>query len=147
MYEQTRRVGALIPWLTRLGVSRLTNSYPAHPDLPPEQRGQIQAFNASTQQVVTTVDEFRATPATDAQVHGTQSLGDKPLAVITAGEQSPEWLGMQEELASLSSDSTHRIVEGATHESLLYDEEDSQVTSSAIKEVIRAVRAHRPMSE
>jgi pimeloyl-ACP methyl ester carboxylesterase len=38
MYEQTRRLGAVIPWLTRLGVIRLTNYYPAHPDLPPHQR-------------------------------------------------------------------------------------------------------------
>src|SRR5918993_3763302 len=34
-YKQTRRMGAVIPWLTRLGVIRLTNFYPAHPDLPP----------------------------------------------------------------------------------------------------------------
>ena len=43
----------------------------------------------------------------------TQSLGDKPLAVITAGEQQePIWLELQEELAALSSDSVHRVVEG-----------------------------------
>jgi pimeloyl-ACP methyl ester carboxylesterase len=34
MYEQIRRMGAVIPWLTRLGVIRLINFYPAHPDLP-----------------------------------------------------------------------------------------------------------------
>jgi pimeloyl-ACP methyl ester carboxylesterase len=62
MYEQTRRMGAVIPWLARLGVIRLTNFYPAHPDLPPKQRAQIEAFNSSTRQVVTTVEEFRATP-------------------------------------------------------------------------------------
>ena len=68
------------------------------------------------------------------------SLGDKPLAVITAGEQSPGWLEMQDELAALSSDSIHHVVEGATHESLLYDKHDSQVTSAAILEVVEAVR-------
>src|SRR5215207_10023644 len=73
MYENTRRMGAFIPFLTRLGVIRLTNYYPAHPDLPPQQRGQIEAFNSSTQQVVTTVEEFRATPETSAQVRSTQN--------------------------------------------------------------------------
>src|SRR5215212_5113321 len=92
MYEQTRRMGAFVPWLARLGVIRLTNFYPAHPELPAQQRAQIAALNSSTQQVVTTVEEFSATPQTSAQVRSAQSLGDKPLAVITAGEQSPDWL-------------------------------------------------------
>ena len=68
MYEQTRRMGEIIPWLTRLGAIRLTNFYPAHPDLPSQQHAQIEAFNSSTQQMVTTVEEFRATPETNAQV-------------------------------------------------------------------------------
>jgi len=143
MYEQNRRIGAVLPWLTRLGVIRLTNFYPAHPDLPSQQRAQIEAFNSSTQQVVATVEEFRATPETSAQVRSIGSLGDKPLAVITAGQQSPGWLAMQDELASLSSNSIHRVVEGATHESLLYDKEDAQVTSAEIKQVVEAVRAGR----
>src|ERR671921_720719 len=102
MYEQTRRMGAVIPWLTRLGVIRLTNYYPAHPDLPPHQRAQIEAFNASTHHVATTLEEYRATPQTTAQVRRAGSLGYTPLVVITAGEQSSVWLEMQDELAALS---------------------------------------------
>ena len=143
MYEQTRRMGAFIPWLTRLGVIRLTNFYPAHPDLPSQQRAQIEAFNSSTQQVVTTVEEFRATPETNTQVRATGSLGEKPLAVVSAGEQSSSWLEVQDELAALSPESIHRVVEGATHESLLYDKGDSQVTSAAIEQVVDAVRTER----
>jgi len=146
MYEQTRRMGAFIPWLARLGVIRLTNFYPAHPDLPPQQRAQIEAFNSSTQQVVTTVEEFRATPETSAQVRSMGSLGDKPLAVISAGEQSPGWLEMQDELATLSPNSIHRVVEGATHESLLYERHDAQVTSAAIEQVVEAVCTGRPLT-
>ncbi len=122
MYEKPRRMGAVIPWLTRLGVIRSTNFYPAHPDLPAQQRAQIEAFNSSTRQVGTTVEEFRATPETNAQVRATGSLGDKPLAVVSAGEQSSSWLEMQDELTALSSNSIHRLVDGATNESLLYDE-------------------------
>src|ERR687898_2472820 len=43
MYEQIRRLGAVLPFATRLGVIRLTNYFPAHPDLPPQQRTQIEA--------------------------------------------------------------------------------------------------------
>jgi pimeloyl-ACP methyl ester carboxylesterase len=140
MYEQTNRLGAVLPLLTRLGVIRLTNFYPAHPDLPPQQRAQIEAFNSSTRQVATTAEEFRATPETTAQVRSAGSLGETPLAVISAGEQSPSWLEMQEELAALSSDSSHRVVEGATHVSLLYERRDARATSAAIVEVVKAVR-------
>ena len=146
MYERTRRIGAVIPWLARLGIIRLTNFYPAHPDLPPQQRAQIEAFNSSTRQVATTAEEFRATPETTAQVRSAGSLGETPLAVISAGEQSPSWLEMQEELAALSSDSSHRVVEGATHVSLLYERRDAQVTSAAILEVVEAVRNDQPLT-
>src|SRR5215217_4093417 len=146
MYENTRRIGAVIPWLARLGVIRLTNFYPAHPDLPSQQRAQIEAFNSSTQQVVTTAEEFRATPETNTQVSNMGSLRDKPLAVLSAGEQSSSWLEMQDELAALSPDSIHRVVEGATHESLLYDKGESKVSSAAIEQVVYAVRTDRPLS-
>jgi pimeloyl-ACP methyl ester carboxylesterase len=146
MYEQNRRMGAFIPWLTRLGVIRLTNFYPAHPDLPAQQRAQIEAFNSSTQQLATTVEEFSATPQTNSQVRSTQSLGDKPLAVVSAGQQSPDWLEMQDELAALSPNSIHRVVEGATHESLLYDKGDSQVTSAVIEQVVDAGRTDQPLA-
>ena len=93
-------------------------------------------------------ESLRATPETSAQVLlSTQSLGDKPLSVITAGEQEPIWLELQEELAALSSDSVHRVVEGATHESLLNDQSDAQVTSMAILEVVEAVRNGQPLMQ
>jgi hypothetical protein len=93
--------------------------------------------------MVTTVEEFRATPETNAQVRATESLGEKPLAIVSAGEQSSSWLEMQDELAALSPESIHRVVEGATHESVLYDKDDSQVTSAAIEQVVDAVRTER----
>jgi pimeloyl-ACP methyl ester carboxylesterase len=146
MYEQIKRLGAVLPFLTRLGVIRLSNYFPAHPDLPQHQRARIEAFNSSTQHVVATVEEFRATPETTAQVRSTQSVGDKPLAVVSAGEQPSGWLEMQDELAALSPNSLHRVVDGATHVSLLYDKGDAQVTSAAIEQVVEAVRNNRPLS-
>jgi hypothetical protein len=50
---------------------------------------------------------------------------------------------MQAELAAVSPDSIHRVVEGATHESVLYDKGDSKVTSAAIEQVVEAVHTER----
>ena len=146
MYEQTRRLGAVLPFLTRLGVIRLSNYFPAHPDLPSQQRAQIEAFNSSTRHLSTTVEEFRATPETAAQVRSTQSLGNKPLVVISAGTQPPSWLELQDELAALSPNSSHRVVDGATHESLLYERRDAQLSIAAIEQLVEAVRTDRPLT-
>ena len=152
MYERFRRQAAIFALFSRLGVIRLFNLFPAHPDLPPQQREKIEAFNSSTRQASATVEEFRVTPQTSAQVRSAGSLGDKPLAVISASEHLPPgwpppgWPEMQEELAALSSDSIHRVVEGANHESLLYEKRDAQVTSAAIVEVVEAVRNDQPLT-
>jgi pimeloyl-ACP methyl ester carboxylesterase len=146
MYERARRMGAVLPFLTRLGVIRLSNLYPAHPDLPQQQRAQVEAFNSSTRHLSTTADEFRATPETAAQVRATVSLVDKPLAVVSAGEQPSASLEMQEELAALSPNSVHHVVGGATHESLLYEGREARVSSAAIEQVVQAVRTDRPLS-
>jgi hypothetical protein len=75
-----------------------------------------------------------------------RSLGDKPLAVVSAGTQDPGWLKLQDDLVPLSSDSTHRVVEGATHTSLLYERSDAQASSAAIVEVVATVRNDRSLA-
>jgi pimeloyl-ACP methyl ester carboxylesterase len=145
-YEQTRRLFAVAPLLARPGVIRLFDLNPVPAELPAQQRAQIDAFNPSTRQVATTADEFRATDQTTTQVRGAGSLSDKPLAVVGAGEQPSAWLALQEELAAISSNSIHRVVEGATHVSLLHEREDARATSAAILEVVGAVRDDRPLT-
>jgi hypothetical protein len=75
------------------------------------------------------------------------SLGDKPLAVVSAGKQPQAWLQLQEELATLSPNSTHRVVEGATHVSLLYDPDDARETSTSIVRVVEAARNDQPLAQ
>ena len=146
-YKQTRRLAAIYPLMARLGVIRLFNLVPAPPDLPPQQREQIEAFNSSSRQISTVAEEFRATPEMTAQVRSAGSLGGKPLAVVSASEHLPPgWPEMQDELATLSSESTHRVVEGADHGSLLYERHDAQVTSAAIERVVEAVRTGQPLT-
>jgi pimeloyl-ACP methyl ester carboxylesterase len=144
-YAQARRLFALTPIFARLGIIRLFDLLPVPDELPAPHRAQVEAFNPSTRQVSTTAAEFRATPQTTAQVRDAGSLGDKPLAVVSAGEQTPAWLELQDELAALSPNSTHRVVDGATHVSLLYDPGDARATSAAIIDVVEAVRDNRPL--
>jgi hypothetical protein len=139
-YEQTRRLFAVAPTLAWLGVVRLFDLSPPPSGLPPEQRGQIEAWAGSTRHVSATADEFRATPATMTQAGAVGDLGDTPLAVVSAGAQDPGWLALQNELAALSANSRHHVVDGASHTSIVDDAGHAQLTSAAILQVVDAVR-------
>ena len=80
-----------------------------------------------------------------AQAGAVRGLGNLPLAVVTAGEQDPEWLAMQNELTALSTNSSHHVVDGATHTSVVDDPDHARVTSAAIVEVVDAARNNRPL--
>ena len=135
-----------VSMLARLGIIRLlSNLDPAPPELPPKQRAQIEALAPSTRQVSASAGEFLA-PTQTLGLGSQGSLGNKPLAVITAGTQEPEWLDMQDKLSTLSSNSIHRVVKGATHTSLVHDKNDSQATSAAVVEVAEAVRRGQPLT-
>jgi hypothetical protein len=139
---QLERLGVSLP--ARLGIVRLLSKLdPASPQLPPHQRAQIDALTPSTRQVTTYALELLA----PTQTRKLESLGNKPLAVVTAGKSEPSWLKRQDELATLtSSNRIHRVVKGATHTSLVYERSDSQATSAAIVEVVAAVRNDRPLA-
>src|SRR5215204_5398900 len=154
-YEPQKQSFAVVPQLAqfgvsllaRLGIVRLLSKLdPAPPELPQQQRAQIDALTPSTRQVSTSAGEFLA-PTQTLRLGSPGSLGNKPLAVVTAPKQAePGWLKRQDDLATLSSNSIHRVVKGATHTSLVYDRSDSQATSAAIVEVVSAVRNDRPLA-
>ena len=69
------------------------------------------------------------------------SLGNRPLAVITAGTDSAAgWSGQQDDLATLSTNSVHRTVAAATHQSLIDDERYAAQSSRAIRDVVKEVQ-------
>jgi pimeloyl-ACP methyl ester carboxylesterase len=153
-HEPQKQSMAVVPQLAQLGVSLLarlgivrllSKLDPASPELPPQQRAQIDALSPSTRQVSATAGEFLA-PTQTLRLGSQGSLGNKPLAVVTAGKSEPSWLELQDKLATLSSNSIHRVVKAAPHTSLLYDRSDAQATSAAIVEVVAAVRNDRPLA-
>jgi pimeloyl-ACP methyl ester carboxylesterase len=155
-YTTPALMARLFPVLARLGILRLIG-YPAtDPALPAPQRAELDVVMRTTQLAVAYRDEMLATPATDAQVRTTGTLGSLPLAVLTATDHGypPEraahmeqfWRSLQSELAALSSNSVHQIMEGTTHTSLLNDRLHAQATSDAIRRVVGAARSGRPLA-
>jgi pimeloyl-ACP methyl ester carboxylesterase len=147
-------------FLTRLGIFRLGGGDMAECGLPARQCKEEQAYLSSTRYRITWGQEMLA-PERDAQVRDTGSLGDKPLVVLSAGDHGRDlaagvspvalarfertWDDLQGELAALSTDSTHLVVERAGHSTLQTDRRDAQVTSAAIEEVVQAARTGRPL--
>jgi pimeloyl-ACP methyl ester carboxylesterase len=71
------------------------------------------------------------------------SLGDRPLAVISAGKGYLDgWPAEQADLARLSSNTVHRTIAGATHASLVIDQRDAAESGRAIRDIVAAVRRH-----
>ena len=75
------------------------------------------------------------------------NLDDKPLVVVTADTgNAAGWEQAQDRMATLSANSSHRVANATTHESLLYDETDAAQASQAIHDVIASVRTSRPLT-
>jgi len=154
------QVGAMT-FLTRLGIFRLSSVDMAGCGLPEQQCKEEQAYLRSTRYRVTWGEEMLV-PGRDAQVRATGNLGDKPLVVLSAGDHGRDlaagvsptalarfertWRNLQSELAALSTDSTHIMVEGAGHSTLQTDRQDARVTSVAIEKVVLAARTGRPLT-
>jgi hypothetical protein len=75
-----------------------------------------------------------------------RSLGDLPLAVVTASEnaESRDWAEAQDALADLSVNHAHRTAR-SSHGGLLLDEQPATESAGAIDDVVAAVRSGRPI--
>ena len=88
-----------------------------------------------------TFDEYIQGSASTGQAGALTDFADKPLMVLTATVGNGDgWKAHQDKLATLSTNSTHREIEGATHSSIVHDKEDAAETTRAILDVLAAVR-------
>ncbi len=150
-------VNRVMPLLARLGIPRLFDvtkvllaELPA--GLPAEGGAQMRAFSKWPGHWAAVYDEVSIWDKTMAQVRqamGARGLGEKPLFVLTAPDtpgfevMKEPWLEMQRELADLSSNSTHRVLDGAGHISLVTNPEYTQEVVGAAREAVEAVEAVR----
>lgn len=145
-YSVFRRVSALLPSLARLGVARLFD--PAgYGSLPATAGDRLRLTHSSVRLFRSLRDEFAQLPTSLAQARSFQSLGDRPLVVVTAtrGAQAG-WLPLQDEMAKLSTNSRHQVV-SYEHAEIVLDETAAQTSSQAIRDVVSAVRSAAPLAK
>jgi hypothetical protein len=125
--------------------------------LPPEQAAEVSAFVSNPGHWATLLALIEATPATYDEVRVTGSLASKPLVIISA---NTAWLDrgapadnarhrlneLHAELAGLSTNSSHRVVEGANHGSLVHNQDDAKATIAAIKAVLTAIQTGQALN-
>jgi pimeloyl-ACP methyl ester carboxylesterase len=142
-YSMFRRVTALFPSLSRVGIGRLTLGR-GFGGLPPSAREDARAFASSPRELRSDRLDFLMLPKVFDQAKALNSLDGKPLAVLSAavGEQRG-WVAAQAKLAQLSRNSVHRTARGATHAALLEDQSFAGITSRSIADVVRAARSGR----
>lgn len=137
--------GIIGPPLARIGLVRLLDMFPPSPEMPALQRKQADPLYYQTPHLVAELKELGAMDDVMDQVRKTEGLGDKPLAVVSAADER-ESRALQQELAHLSSDSTQRVVEGSTDDSLVLNRSYAQRTSEEIVRVVEAVRTDQPLT-
>ncbi|HSL76105.1 MAG TPA: alpha/beta fold hydrolase [Candidatus Limnocylindrales bacterium] len=126
-YQGYRRVGILSPSLARIGLLGPMLGLTADQSTPAAARGGR--------------DEIVALPAALQQAQALTSLGDRPLIVVSAGSgQQTGWLEAQDELPQLSTNSTHRVLDAATHTSLVTGD-DAPASTQAILDVVAAIQS------
>jgi pimeloyl-ACP methyl ester carboxylesterase len=143
-YAMFRRGSALLPSLARIGATQLIYRS-AGSTLPPSAQQAEHAIASSPREQRSARAEFVALRPTFTQAQRLSSLGDVPLAVITAGvDMAPGWTAEQLRMSRLSTNSVQRTVP-LTHEGMIVERDGSAVSSAAIVAVAQAVRAHRAL--
>jgi pimeloyl-ACP methyl ester carboxylesterase len=140
-YSLMRRLLPVLPTVARLGALQLTPPS-ASTALTPSAAAQVESFATSPRAASTMRDEVSRLRDAFAQAQALTTFDAKPLAVVTAGENATGmagWAAAQNELAALSSNSTHWIAD-TSHIGLLDDAAGSANSIRAINAVVTAVR-------
>jgi pimeloyl-ACP methyl ester carboxylesterase len=150
-FRSYSRMYYVAPALARLGVMRVMGLLQPASGLPTPYGEALKASFAATKDWDAQSAEFLALLATATQVSESESLDNTPLLVLTATEhgtppkQEQLWQGWQTELASLSPNSVHQIVEGADHASFWRDEQTARVSVAAILQIVESSRTGEPL--
>lgn len=158
LLEEERRGAefvAMLTLLSRVGVLRLAGVGASNTQgLPPEASAAAGALIVRPQHWETLAAQD--TPAIYDQARATAGLGDRPLIILSASTawstpNAPEdetrraVNALHAELVTLSSNSRHRVIPGATHGSVVHAREHAQVVSEAIRQVIESVQTQQPL--
>jgi pimeloyl-ACP methyl ester carboxylesterase len=144
--DVTDRFSALASSSARLGLGRVFAKLAAG-GLPPRSSDEVSAKMATASSLRSTIDEYAQASASVRQAAALTDFADKPLVVLTAGSgHDAAWTAAQNQLATLSTDSAHRVVAGATHEALIGEQQDAAATTQAVLDVAASVRSGAPLA-
>jgi pimeloyl-ACP methyl ester carboxylesterase len=146
-YDAMGRVSALVSTSARVGLARLFNQLSsAGGDLPPRSGNEVRATGATARNLRSTIDEYVQANAAMEQAASLTDFADKPLVVLTAGSgNDAAWQAKQNAMATLSTNTAHRVIKGAVHEALVADKQYAAATSQAILDVVSSVRTSQPL--
>jgi pimeloyl-ACP methyl ester carboxylesterase len=144
-YDVPGRLAALGAGSARLGLGRVFAELSAD-GLPPRSGDEVSAKMATAGSVRSTFDEYLQ-PSAAEQAAALTDFADKPLIVLTAasGHDAAE-TAAQNHLATLSTNSVHRVIAGATHASLVGEQRDAAETTRAVLDVASSVRSGKPLA-
>ena len=136
-YALMRRGLAVMPTLNRVGLGRVL---PASP-LPAEAAGQMKALTQTARGASNGRDELTVVLDTFEQSQALTTLGNRPVAVLTASENmsTDGWDAAQDRMAALSTNHVRRTVD-ATHMGMLEDPTPAATSARAITAVVDAAR-------
>jgi pimeloyl-ACP methyl ester carboxylesterase len=149
--QQSRTFG----WLAPFGVVRLLIPSAVGPELarlPARPRDEIIALNSIGPQWTGLAAELEAVSASLAQVAQAGGVGSRPLVVLSSTRgaaasvaDAQTKLQLDGEIAALSSNSRHVVVEGATHTGLASNPEHAAFVADAIRQVVGSARTGQPL--
>jgi pimeloyl-ACP methyl ester carboxylesterase len=140
-YAMYTRAEALLPSLSRLGITRIGSALSSS-DLPPAAGAEVRAFTSTADYYHALHDELAQLRTSLTEAQQLTTLGDKPLFVVTAGKDAQAgWLPLQDKMALLSTDSVHRVFAATSHTSLIENRRDSLHAVSAIIDVVQGIRS------
>jgi pimeloyl-ACP methyl ester carboxylesterase len=144
-YSVLKHLSALVATTSRLGVGRFIadNDFGY---LPARYRDDARTTAATGEQMGGFLDEFGVANRSEAEAGQLHGLSGKPLIVLTAARgNSKGWMSDQNQSATLSTNSVHRVVPGSTHDSLVDNPAHTTAVTQAIHDVVTAVRSGAPL--
>ena len=145
-YSVLKHLSSLVATTSRLGVGRFIANT-SFSDLPPKYRDDARTTAATGKEMSGFLEEFGVANRSEAEAGELRSLGTKPLIVLTADrDNSKGWMAAQNEMATLSTNSLHRVESGATHAAFVENPHHAAAVTRAIHDVVTSVRTGAPLT-
>lgn len=139
------RFATLASLSARVGLTRLVGNLLGG-TLPARSEEHLRYDTAQANTVRSVIDEYQRGGAAARQAASLRDFGDKPLFVLTAGKHPASWMTAQKQTTTLSTNSEHQVVDGATHSGLLNEPQNAAHVTRAVLAVITSIRDNKPLT-